>query len=512
MTYDQQHIANISAYAQKLEKSFDKVISKISALADDPNARFSRSFVFRDNKALSKASDAIFKPFQAEVENIISGGILEEWSLSNKKNDALVNSFVNNLEVLKKKPDWTSHNLKALQAFTDRQTNGIDLSKRIWDIVGQTQAEMEIQLGFGIINGDSADVISRRIRENLNEPDVLFRRIRNDIGELEWSKAAKAYNPGQGKYRSAYKNARRLTVTETNMAYRSADQLRWDKLGFVLGYQVVLSGSHPALDICDDFKGEYPKSFVFTGWHPQCLCHAIPILMTANQYDKYENAILDGTDENYLERIKHIDSVPEGFTNWINNNAERVAGWKSAPYFIKDNFIDGDVSKRLNIWPRPLLTDIKTFENGGVFSTYSNIDKNSNDYKAVSFCCEEFANQGNQTIILPKLNYKDPAYPIIFKELLDTQYAGKCPDFKLNDLFYEHEGFITNNPKSNFSNMLNRGLKQSDNVVIDECGLSYHYMRRIINARIREGVNINEIWIKKKNSLDLFYKKTEAKQ
>ena len=45
MTYDQQHIANISAYAQKLEKSFDKVISKISALADDPNARFSRSFV-----------------------------------------------------------------------------------------------------------------------------------------------------------------------------------------------------------------------------------------------------------------------------------------------------------------------------------------------------------------------------------------------------------------------------------------------------------------------------------
>lgn len=512
MTFDQQHIANTVAYANRLDKSFDRVINKVSALANDPTAKFSKSFVFKENVHLAKKSNLIFIEWKSELEQDIKSSVSNEWNLSNRKNDVLVDSFVKNLAVLKRKIDWTDHNVEALKAFTNREIDGLKLSDRVWKIVEQAQNEIEIQLGFGIFNGDGADVISRRIRENLNDPTALYRRVRNQVGELEWSKAAKALEPGQGKYRSAYKNARRLTVTEPNIAYRTSDHLRWDKLGFVLGFEVKLSGSHPALDICDDLKGEYPKSFLFTGWHPQCLCRAVPILMTAEQYNQYENAILVGTEGVFLERIRHIDSVPEGFKNWITANADRAKGWKSMPYFIRDNFIDGDISKRLNIWPRPLLTDIKKFENGGVVSIYSTVDRKSNDYKAVSFCCEQFAKQGYKTTILPKLNYKDPSYPRIFNGLVDTKYESKCPDFKVGDIFYEHEGFVAINPKSNFSNMLNRGLKQSENVVIDECGLSDHYMRRIINVRQKEGVNINEVWIKRKNSMDLFYKKTEAKQ
>ncbi len=510
--YDQQHIANTKAYAKKLEKSFDKVISQVAALANDPSAKFSKSFVFKKNYQLAKSSDLIFSNFKKEMEGIIVSGNVNEWELSNNKNDALVNSYVKNLKVLKEKPDWTDHNLGALKAFTKREVDGISLSDKVWKIVNQAQNELEIHLGWGILNGDSADVISRRIRQNLNEPDALYRRIRNAVGELEWSKAAKALEPKQGKYRSAYKNARRLTITETNMSYRTADQERWNKLGFVLGYMVALSGSHPAIDMCDDLKGEYPKTFVFIGWHPQCLCHAVPIMMTAEQYDKYEDAILDGTDQEYLERIKHIDSVPKGFINWIDKNTERAAGWKSMPYFIRDNYIDGDINKRLNIWPRPVLSDLKTFKNGGSVSIYSTVDRNSNDFNAVSLCCNEFARQGHKTIILPELSTKNPAYERIYNGLMDTKYEGKCPDFKVDDLYYEHEGFTANNPKKNYRNMMNRGIKQSSRIVIEDSGISERYVFNNVLSRISEGQKIDELWLKKDRKLTQIYKKTEAKQ
>ena len=292
MNYDQQHIANTGIYAKKLGKIFEKVTSQVALMVDNPNIKFSKSFSFNSNPQLAKSAVVIFEAMKADVENVILFGISSEWALSNRKNDSLVDSYIGNLSLLKKKPDWTDHNLKALEAFSKRQINGLDLSDRVWKLVNQYQSELDIHVGLGVLNGDSADVISRRVRQYLNDPTALFRRVRNDMGELAWSKNAKAFHPGQGIYRSAYKNARRLTITETNTAYRTADHLRWYSLDFVKGFRVELSGSHPQTDICDDLKGEYPKSFLFTGWHPQCLCRAVPVLMNEKEYDYYQNEIL----------------------------------------------------------------------------------------------------------------------------------------------------------------------------------------------------------------------------
>ena len=64
-------------------------------------------------------------------------------------------------------------------------------------------------------------------------------------GKLALSKNAKAFHPGQGVYRSSYKNAMRLTLTETNAAYRLADQDRWQRMDFVVGMRVHKSKNHP---------------------------------------------------------------------------------------------------------------------------------------------------------------------------------------------------------------------------------------------------------------------------
>lgn len=132
----------------------------------------------------------------------------------------------------------------------------------------------------GIKEGMSAEEIQRSIKGYLNEPHKLFRRVRNkETGELEWSDAAKRYKPGQGVYRSAYRNAMRLARTEINAAYRQAQWEQYQNDPTVVGIRIELSNNHttlvngvpvPFYDICDELRGVYPKSFKWTGWHPQC--------------------------------------------------------------------------------------------------------------------------------------------------------------------------------------------------------------------------------------------------
>ena len=91
------------------------------------------------------------------------------------------------------------------------------------------------------------------------------------------------------------------------------------------------------------------------------------------------------------------------------------------------------------------------------------------------------------------------------------------PDLLINGIWYKHEGFMSDNPKTAFRNMLNHGLKQSDRLIIDKPNLTdaymkriiRPYMKRIIRQRIKDGQDIEEIWIKEDSKLRILYKKFE---
>lgn len=191
-------------------------------------------------------------------------------------------------------------------------------------------------LDLSISEGLSAQKMSRRLRRYLQEPNKLFRRVKDKHGSLKLSQRAAAYHPGRGVYRSSYKNALRLTATETNMAYRAADYERWQHLDFVVGFEVKLSSNHPEPDICDDLKGRYPKTFKFVGWHPFCRCHVEPILKTEKELEEDTQKILHD-EETDTESVNEVKDVPSGFTKWIGDNIERVKTATSIPYFIRDN-------------------------------------------------------------------------------------------------------------------------------------------------------------------------------
>ena len=207
--------------------------------------------------------------------------------------------------------------------------------------------------------------MTRDLRQYLQHPDKLFRRVRDEHGLLKLSQAAKDFHPGRGVYRSSYMNARRLAATETNIAYRTADHLRWQKMDFVVGIEIVLSNNHTIrlqpgektsdlpgqmradgtpkanavrtlTDICDTLAGRYPKDFKFTGWHPHCRCHAVTILKTEEEMARDTQRILEGKQPSE-DSDNAVREFPNTFSSWATKNETRVLTGHTLPYFIKDN-------------------------------------------------------------------------------------------------------------------------------------------------------------------------------
>lgn len=351
---------------------------KLSAMKT-PNG-VSAVFSFSDSKRLSEQANAILRALYSGVYNEIKGGVIAEWGNANKSCDALITSIFGK----KVKEDnhyarFFARNKESMDAFFKRKSEygGLNLSQRVWKYVGDFKTEMEMALSVAMGEGKSAATISREVRKYLQRPDMMFRRFRVKTGEQDifnadgnvvgkepvygrvWKRKVvdavtgnvswqtvnlKDYSFGRGVYRSSYKNAMRLARTETNMAYRTADQERWRQLDFVIGYRVVLSDNHPEPDICNDLsakrgekgsRGVYPKDFVFKGWHPQCRCYVVPILADEKEFDKIQEAILN--DEPIPESKSVIREPNKYFQDWWKSNKKRVSEAQSLPYWVKDN-------------------------------------------------------------------------------------------------------------------------------------------------------------------------------
>ncbi len=317
-------------YDRRFRKIFNRVADQFAALSNDPNAKFTKSF--RYNGAVNKKIDVIIESFHTDVLDLTELEIEKSWGLSNEKNDLIVKDYLKTISGIKatQKAAYFMPNIKALKAFISGEHGTESLSDAVWNIAEQVRGEMKIHLGIGLTNGDSASVISRRIRQYLKNPDVLFRRVRDENGRLIASKAMLANHPGQGVYNSAYKNALRTARTNTNQSYLLADHVRWLKLPMVIGVKISLSAQHKVYDICDELTGIYPKTFIYFGWHPQDMCHATPVLMPPEDFKKY----LKGDAP---LKAKQITEYPENFIKYTKENFERYSKYKSTPYWIADN-------------------------------------------------------------------------------------------------------------------------------------------------------------------------------
>lgn len=350
-TYDKKHKENLAKRARKVQQLYDAAIKRIAQAAAPSlfDADTKKEFHFEDFPALKKEMEALMQDLGSSLQANIEDGDQESWTLSNTKNDAMVDSIIGKKHLPKKVVQaWKHPHLDAINAFIARKEAGMNLSRRVWNLTQQFKSEMELALELGMGEGKSAAALSRDVRKYLVEPNKLFRRVRDKSGALRLSKAAAAYHPGQGVYRSSYKNALRMTATENNIAYRTADHNRWQALPFVIGIEIHISNNHPTEDICDLFDGKrFPKDFKFTGWHPWCRCYAVSVLASQEEMDAYTTAIMNGEDVSHWKFTGQVEKMPKEFNKWMKDNQARIENATSMPYFIKDNFKDGDPAKGL---------------------------------------------------------------------------------------------------------------------------------------------------------------------
>lgn len=355
-TYTAGIFGRTEGYADRVRQLYAKAVTELLKLTASQGIGEDETFEFdKLPKRLREEANKILRLLYASVYNEVQHGIRAEWQYANLSNDIIIKRIFGDA-VFKNEGNhfarWFARNEQAMDAFLKRKSGPkrLGLSERIWNYTGQLKDEMELALSVSMGEGESASSISRRVRQYLQEPDRLFRHVKGKDGKMRWSKAAKEYlkthDVGRGQYLSSYKNAMRLTRTETNMAYRSADCERWQQLDFVLGIHIERSkrGEKFECELCDQLAGDYPKGFNFTGWHPQCRCIATPILATVDEMVAMRKAMKEGKNpRSVLAPGRYVTEPPRGFTDWVANNRERIENAASVPYFIRDNFKDGNI-------------------------------------------------------------------------------------------------------------------------------------------------------------------------
>ena len=337
--YDKQHIQKVAAQQAVIANIFNQFILSVSPYLRKWSDA-GKNNVWISNQGIESAVDRELLNLESMLYANISAFQKDGWERAERKNDDFISLFIKGMSISSATKDGMfTHSLSAFEALkNDIDSNGLKLSDRVWNITQQTKSQLEFYLDSGVVAGRNSNGISSDIRQILQNPQKRFRRIRNEKGELVLSQPMKDYHPGQGVYRSAYKNALRTSATTTNTAYRSADYERWSKQDFILGIEIQRSANNRGpCKICDAMVGKYPKTFKFTGFHPFCICFATPITM---EPENFADFLLNDT----VPKEQVITDIPPGAKDFVSENKD---GLQSA-FWYKDNFTnDGGLQREI---------------------------------------------------------------------------------------------------------------------------------------------------------------------
>lgn len=245
-------------------------------------------------------------------------GTALEWAESNKVQDTVADKVLSAYDG-KKIGSYYQDNNDKLAAFQSRVYSGRTTYDRLGEIARELQNEVEIAVSASATTGIPVPVIQTKVEEYFGDVKTLRQDFKRKFG----------YEPQvhDGQYQAAS-----LLRSETNMAYRTAEQERWQQMDFVIGYEIKRSATHaeraPRGDVCDLLAGRYPKPFHWTGWHNHCTCYAVPILKTEDEFF------------NDLPSENEVIDVPETMHQWLTDHEDYVflaTKNSTLPYWISEN-------------------------------------------------------------------------------------------------------------------------------------------------------------------------------
>jgi predicted ABC-type ATPase len=314
--------ARLSKYMARVQGIYDELCRQTANIVEATAYDGASAFHFEDYPDVAQMVEDLKSDFFGKMRGVIYSGTSEEWKQSNMIQDVLAKKVLKYYDAQlsgQQERVYFQSNSDALRAFQNRTEHGMNLSAKIWNQSDNYVQEMEYAISSAIEKGMSAVTLSKRLSQYLND----FESLKADYEE----KYAHAVECADCEYRSI-----RLARSEINMAYRNAEQARWQQFDFILGYEIKMSGSHPKPDICDVLTGRYPKDFHFTGWHPNCMCYCVPIVMAEDDYWNMR--------EGKPVETEPVSDVPESMKKWMADNQQKVEAAESRdtlPYWLRDN-------------------------------------------------------------------------------------------------------------------------------------------------------------------------------
>lgn len=326
----------LAGYVALVRQIYDVLNLEAAKMAERVGYNGEKAFRFKDYPQLKESVSKIQKRFISDMQTLVYSGISNEWKESNLVQDLMADKVLKAYGATvsgEKYKIYYRDNTDALKAFKERKDRGMNLSTKLWNQSADYKDELEYAISSALEKGTSAVTLSKRISKYLQNFDTLQKDYKAKFG--------KAVKCKDCQYASV-----RLARSEINMAYRTAEQKRWEQMDFVVGYEIKLSHAHhnrmPHGDICDDLAGKYPKGFKWTGWHPNDMCYVIPILKTEEEF---------WADDDVKSK-NEVTDTPQQFKDWVSENKERIKKAKARgtlPYFVKNNEIYFQAAKgRLN--------------------------------------------------------------------------------------------------------------------------------------------------------------------
>lgn len=300
--------------------------------------------VIRNRPVMRKINTILkdhFSKFQVKVINAVSREFEISAADSKKTFDKIPAKTTQEITVLNEIKAEATRQVRDIakesSKFVSEKKGGRTISERVWKNFENIPKELETLVQNNIKEGKPAEYLAKNIEKYLIEPERIFRRVRNPkTGKLEWTKAAQNFKPGQGVYRSSFKNAMRLARTEINRAYREAEWNGFQNNQNVYGFEIVLSNNtENQCDTCKRLAGVYPKWFKWTGWHPQCRCRMIAVLMPREDFAELVRLRFQGKEKEFKPQF--IDKLPDQFVSYIQENSDRISKAASVPYWYEDN-------------------------------------------------------------------------------------------------------------------------------------------------------------------------------
>lgn len=386
-----QLLALFAIYAKKLDKLYDDFITRLISslpysekeiwekLAQDPLFRFD------ELPYMSARLQHIFNDFVNNQVLCYKAGITDGVALAYSQDDVNLGKYT----ILQDKAIDAARNAAVTLFISNRMSRkeGLSLSDRVWNYAQLGKAEVEMGISNvikdGLKAGTSAEELGRKVRQYLNNPTMMYRRywvnvalagggkkkvakwyrrhIDEKTGKVTFKKES-LEKVGRGVYRSARMNSYRLMRTEINMAYHKANASRWANEPFVYGIRVWKSPQHPEEDICDELEGYYPKDFVFSGWHVNCLCASAPLTLYGDEKRDFYRRLMKGEDMSSFHSKHEItkENMNPNWWKYIEDNHKdilKAAERGKLAYHLRDNqsyWIDkftGEERKRMGLTP-----------------------------------------------------------------------------------------------------------------------------------------------------------------